>query len=66
MSSAFAQRSAGIAGVNGAPRPTLVNVVLGASLVEHDTDVIAISAPTTALPHFNFRICNIRNPRAAS
>src|SRR4029453_5414900 len=53
MSSAFAQRSAGIVGVRGAPRPTLVNAAGDRSAGEHESDVTTISAPRTACVLFN-------------
>jgi hypothetical protein len=53
MSSALAQRSAGIVGVRGALRPTLLNAVCDLSLVEHVSEVATISAPTTARVLFN-------------
>src|SRR5262245_21644275 len=57
MSSAFAQRSAGMVGVRGAPRPTLVNAAGDLSAVEHENDVATISAPTTVRVLFNSGIC---------
>src|SRR5262245_20934549 len=57
MSSAFAQRSAGMVGVRGAPRPTLVNAGGDLSAVEHENDVATISAPTTVRELFNSGIC---------
>src|SRR5262245_61460479 len=62
MSSAFAQRSAGMVGVRGAPRPTLLKAVGDLSAGEHESAVTTTSETTTARIFFNSCMARLLTP----